>query len=59
MSDPLLQEVSSLRTLDQVLSWGLARTPPAQLTEVVTQDEFTHHVIIRVSNRVFLVFDAN
>ena len=32
--------------------------PPAELSTVVTQDEFTHDVVIQVSPEVFLVFDT-
>ena len=54
----LLTEVSSFRTLEQAMVWAFARTPPAQLLNVVTQDEFTHDVVIQVSPEVFLVFDT-
>ena len=35
--------------------WAFARKPPAELLNVVTQDEFTHDIVIRVSPEVFLV----
>ncbi|HZM91440.1 MAG TPA: hypothetical protein VFF31_33265 [Blastocatellia bacterium] len=54
----LLTEVSSFRSLEQAMVWAFARTPPAQLLNVVTQDEFTHDVVIQVSPGVFLVFDT-
>ncbi len=54
----LLTEVSSFRTLEQAMRWALARTPPAELLNVVTQDEFTHDVVIQVSPEGFLVFDT-
>ena len=59
MRSDVLNEVSSFRTLEAVLQWAFARKPQAQLLEVVTQDEFTHDVIIRVADDCFLVFDTN
>ena len=58
-SNNIAREASSFRTLEQVLSWTLTRRPPAELLGVIAQDEFTHDVIVRVSNEVFLVFDTN
>lgn len=58
MPADILSEVASFRTLEKVMVWAFARKPPAQLLNVVTQDEFTHDVVIRVSPDVFLVFDT-
>lgn len=59
MSTNILSEVESFRTLEDVMVWAFARKPPAQLHAVVTQDEFSHDIIIRASPEVFLVFDTN
>ena len=59
MPADILSEVESFRTLEDVMRWAFARKPPAQLQDVVTQDEFTHDIVIRVSDEVFLVFDTN
>ncbi len=58
MPTDVLSEVSSFRTLEQALHWAFARKPPAQLLNVVTQDEFTHDVVLQVLPDVFLVFDT-
>lgn len=52
-------EVESFQTLEQVMLWSFARKPPAELHVVVTQDEFTHDVVIRLTSKQFLVFDTN
>ena len=39
--------------------WSFARKPPAELHVVVTQDEFTHDVVIRLTSKQFPVFDTN
>jgi hypothetical protein len=54
----ILSEVGSFPTLEQAMLWAFARTPPAQVLNVVTQDEFTHDVVIKVSPDAFLVFDT-
>lgn len=58
MSDEILKEVEELRSLEQVMNWAFARKPPAKLVDVVTQDEFTHDVVLQVDEGVFLNFDT-
>ena len=47
-----------LRTLGAVLEWLRAQEPPRTVGEIVTQDEYTHDVIIPWDDRLTLVFDA-
>jgi hypothetical protein len=58
MPEAILKEVEPFRTLETVLNWGLAKKPPASLVNVVTQDEFTHDVIFKIGEEIFLVFDT-
>ena len=44
-----------LKTLEEVLAW--ARALGHALVEVVTQDEYTHDVVVAAGAR-FLVFDT-
>ena len=48
----------SLRTLGAVLDWLRAQEPPRAVGEIVTQDEYTHDVIVPWSERLTLVFDT-
>ncbi|HKW50051.1 MAG TPA: hypothetical protein VJN70_21505 [Gemmatimonadaceae bacterium] len=48
----------SLRTLGPVLAWLRAQEPPRIIREIVTQDEYTHDVIVPWSERLVLVFDT-
>ena len=57
MPDATLQEVEAFQTLEAVMKWAFARTPPAALVNVVTQDEFTHDVVIKAEG-IYLVFDT-
>ncbi|HEX8087395.1 MAG TPA: hypothetical protein VF762_00990 [Blastocatellia bacterium] len=50
--------MDTFRTLEAVMQWAFGRKPPAELFMVVTQDEFTHDVVIRASPETFLVFDT-
>ena len=58
MFDDILKEVETLGSLEQAMNWAFARKPAAKLVEVVTQDEFTHDIVIRVDDDLFLNFDT-
>lgn len=47
-----------LRNLAGVLGWLRAQEPPRTVREIVTQDEYTHDVIVPWDARLNLVFDA-
>lgn len=47
-----------LRTLAGVLEWLRIQEPPKSVAEIVTQDEYTHDVVVPWSERLVLVFDA-
>ena len=40
-----------LRTLGAVLDWLRAQEPPRTVHEIVTQDEYTHDVVVRWNDR--------
>ena len=54
----ILDQVEPLQTLAGVLRWAQARRPPAEVVDVVVQDELTHDVVVRAAADVFLVFDT-
>jgi hypothetical protein len=54
----LARELAPLTTLQDVVRWGFARTPPRDVAAVVVQDEFTHDVVLPWDGRGFLVFDT-
>ena len=45
-------------TLADVLQWAREQQPPRHVAEIVTQDEYTHDVVLPFDDRHFLVFDA-
>ena len=62
VSEELVQEVDgavgSLRLLADVLEWGGRERPPARIVDVVTQDEYTHDVVVPFRGRAYLSFDT-
>ena len=56
--DDLTSQLRSRRTLADVLDWCRAQVPPLTVTEILTQDEYTHDVIIAHAERAYLVFDT-
>jgi hypothetical protein len=59
MPADILDEVEHFRTLEGVMRWALTRKPPVEILGIITQDEFTHDVILKAAEEVFLVFDTN
>ena len=53
-----VRELGSLRTLADVLAWARRREPPLTVAEIVTQDEYTHDVVLPFDGRHFLALDA-
>jgi len=56
--DELAAALGPLTTLERALNWGRARHPPSDIEEILTQDEYTHDVVMRVSASRYLVFDT-
>ena len=57
----IAEEIGSHRGLNQVLAWAGTKPKtvvhPKFVSEVITQDEFTHDVIVPYKN-IFLVYDT-
>lgn len=50
--------LGSLTSLERVSAWGRSQEPPYVIDEIVTQDEYTHDVMIAVEGGRYLVFDT-
>jgi hypothetical protein len=50
--------LSDRRTLADVLQWARDQVPPVHVSEIVTQDEYTHDVVLPFDGTCFLVLDA-
>lgn len=53
----LFHETAALRTLSDVVTWCLAAQPPAEISAVIHQDEFSLDVVVSTGSR-WLVFDT-
>jgi hypothetical protein len=51
-------ELAHRHTLAEMLEWARAQSPPRVVTEIVTQDEYTHDVVLPFDGSHFLAFDA-
>lgn len=45
-------------TLERILTWGRAETPARRVEEIVTQDEFTHDVLVALDAPFYLAYDV-
>ena len=50
--------IARQQTLEDVVRWGLAHTPPRMIVRVVVQDEYTHDVVLHYADGVYLVYDT-
>jgi hypothetical protein len=54
----LERAVAHLTSLDRVLAWARGLRFPGKVEEFVAQDEFTHDVVLRLSEERYLVLDT-
>ena len=52
-------ELGERHTLADVLDWGRSQRPPRTIREIITQDEYTHDILVELEPRLWLVFDTN
>jgi len=50
--------IANQTTLEQALDWARTLTPPCGVESVLTQDEYTHDVLIPYGSR-YLVYDTS
>ncbi len=50
--------VAGHASLDRVLEWGRTQTPARRVEEIITQDEFTHDVLVPLDNSQYLAYDV-
>jgi hypothetical protein len=54
----LTTAIQGLRTLADVLEWAKNQSPPRSVSEIVTQDEYTHDIVLEANGRPYLAFDT-
>lgn len=55
----LRSDLDAARTLGDVLTWARTLAPPVPSPTVVTQDEYTHDVLIPWRDGLVLAFDVS
>jgi len=50
--------VAGQATLERVLEWGRTQTPARRVEEIITQDEFTHDMLVPLDNSQYLAYDV-
>jgi len=45
-------------TLQHVLDWGQEADPRIEVDEIITMDEYTHDVLVRLPDQRYLAFDT-
>ena len=53
------EEILLFRTLHEVVRWGFSQRPSRDVAQIVTQDEYTHDVVMWWYDGMHLVFDTN
>ena len=54
----LARVVATQRSIKHALDWLLGHTPPLELTDMVTQDEFSHDFLVAYPGGLWLVYDS-
>ena len=53
----LARAVAGQTTLERALEWGRAARPPLAVESILTQDEYTHDLLVPYEGR-YLVYDT-
>ena len=58
--EAIADRLAAHRTLAEVLRWAAAQSPPLAIAEIVTQDEYTHDVVLPLdaSRPLWLAYDT-
>ena len=54
----LAGELAALHMLGDVVRWAARQRPPRAIADIITQDEYTHDVVIEEREGRYLVFDT-
>jgi hypothetical protein len=54
----ILREISGQSSIRHVVQWLGRHQPPRKIEDMVTQDEFSHDIIVPYREGLFLVYDS-
>ena len=55
---PLAQVVAGHRSIKHALDWLANLQPPLTISDMVTQDEFSHDILVEYFRGLYLVYDV-
>ena len=55
---PIAEAVASHRSMKHALDWLVSHDPPLTLNDMVTQDEFSHDILVQYPGGLWLVYDS-
>jgi hypothetical protein len=56
--EALQRTFGAFTMLHQVLEWGREAEPPIAVDDIITMDEYTHDVLVRLPDSRYLAFDT-
>ncbi len=54
----LAETLSHHRSIKHALDWLASLTPPLAPTDMVTQDEYSHDILVPYPNGLWLIYDS-
>lgn len=51
-------ELATHRSIKHALDWLVGHQPPLSVTDMVTQDEFSHDILVKYLGDLWLVYDS-
>lgn len=58
LSAEIVAAVAAQPTLGDVTGWARTLSPPRLLDDIITQDEYTHDVLLELAPDCWLVYDT-
>lgn len=55
----IVRQVSDHASLERVLEWSGSQRPPRRVEQIVTQDEYTHDVLVPFDVGLYLAYDVS
>ena len=55
----LVQVLACHKSIKQALDWMTAHRPPLTFSDMVTQDEFSHDILVAYPGGLFLAYDVS
>jgi hypothetical protein len=54
----IVEAVAGQRSMRQAIAWFASQVPPLATADMVTQDEFSHDILVAYRGGLWLVYDS-